>query len=275
MNVINVKQGTPEWLESRKGQLTASLAPEMMGDGYHSRDKAIRKYIGIDTDDNGHMKTLFALAHEKEEAARPVAEKEYDTVFSPLVATRLVDGVLLYASYDGITFDNDLVWEHKYTGKSFDEQMQITKWQLEHQLLVADTTRAVLTITDRNSDDISHYEYTSCPKTRDALIEGWKQFIKDVAEYQRDDEQWLAVAKEYREIDMQIKGLSERRDAIGAVLREMAGTSTSCGGGVRVSVSQTWQEKQTPAAYIKEHKIELPVTRLAEPKTNYRITVEK
>lgn len=274
MKVLNVQQGSPEWHQARQQAFTASLAPAVMGDGYNSRNIELEYALGIRERDNSQLQALFEQGHAAEAAARPVFEEAFEVSVSPLVGIKEIDSMKLLASFDGISMDNDLVWEHKFTGKTFDEIPPLYYWQLEHQLMVSGAMFAVLTITSRKDGSITHYEYKAVPSRQAQLIEGWKQWQKDLENFERTDTQWLALAESYKNIDQQIKTLEQNKKVVAASLQELAAGHTAMGGGVRVSVSETWQQSQTPAAYIKEHGIELPVTQLDAPKLSYRITVK-
>jgi len=274
MKVLNLQQGTPEWLKAREKAFTASIAPAMMGEGYNSRDIEMEYALGLRQRDNSKMQSLFDDGHAAEAEARPVFEEDYGLSVSPLVGIKEIEGLKLLASFDGITMDNDLVWEHKFTGKTFTEIPALYYWQLEHQLLVSGADMAVLTITSRKDRAITHHEYKSRPERQQQLIDGWKQWQKDLENFQRADPEWLALAENYKQIDQQIKNLEASKKVVATSLQNLAGNHSASGGGVRVSVSEVWEKKQTPAAYIKENKIELAIEQLVEPVYSYRITVK-
>lgn len=272
MKVLELQQGTKEWKEAREQAFTASLAPAMMGDGYNSRNMELEYALGIRERDTKHLESLFAQGHEAEAKARPVFEERWGLSVSPLVGVKEIDGMKLLASFDGITMDNDLVWEHKFTSKEFDDIPPLYYWQLEHQLLVSGAELAVLTVTSRKDGVITHYAYNAQPERQQQLIEGWKQWQHDLENYERTDTEWLALAESYKAIDQEIKSMEANKKVVANSLQALAGKRTAMGGGVRVSVSEQWEQKQTPAAYIKEHQIDLPVTMLDKPKLSYRIT---
>lgn len=274
MKVLNVQQGTPEWHQAREKAFTASLAPAIMGDGYNSRDIEMEYALGIRQRDNSKMQSLFDEGHAAEAEARPIFEDAYGLSVSPLVGIKEVDGLKLLASFDGITMDSDMVWEHKFTGKTFDEIPALYYWQMEHQLLVSGADVAVLTITSRKDRSISHHEYKADPSRQEQLINGWKQWQKDLESFERKDSDWLALAENYKDIDQQIKSLEASKKVVATSLQKLAGDHSAMGGGVRVSVSASWEKKQTPAAYIRDNNVELEVQKLDKPVYSYRITVK-
>lgn len=274
MEILNVQQGSEAWHKARKDALTASKAPAMMGDGYKSRNIEMEIALGIREEDTSKLQGLFEEGHAAEAEARPVFEKDFDLSVSPLVGVTRIDDLKLLASFDGITMDNDLVWEHKFTGKEFDEIPALYYWQLEHQMLVSGSDMAVLTITSRKDGVIRHHEYKSQPARQQELIDGWHKWLEDLTSFERKDDEWLDLASDYKHIKDHIDTLTKEQKGVAARLQKLAGQRTAMGGGVRVSVSESWEQKQTPAAYIKEHEIELPVSTLDKPKLSYRITVK-
>lgn len=275
MKVLDCAQGTPEWHKAREQAFTASIAPAMMGDGYNSRNIELEYALGIRERDTSKLQSLFEEGHAAEAEARPVFEERWGLSVSPLVGVKEVDGLKLLASFDGITMDNDLVWEHKFTSKEFDDIPPLYYWQLEHQLLVSGAEMAVLTVTSRKTREITHYAYKAQPERQAQLIEGWKQWQKDLKSYERTDDAWVTLARKYAALDQMVKNLEKNKKEVAAELQALAGNKTVMGGGVRVSVTEQWEQKQTPAAYIKENEIDLPVTKLDKPKLNYRITISK
>ena len=108
MNPLELQQGSPEWLTAREGQLTASLAPAMMGVGYQSRDKAMRSFLGLSQPEEltPFVKNMFEQGHIAEANARPVAEQLIGESLSPITGTREHCDIMFFASFDGLTFDN-------------------------------------------------------------------------------------------------------------------------------------------------------------------------
>jgi len=100
----------------------------------------------------------------------------------------------LLASFDGVTLEEDTIWEHKLWNESLAKQVRNGEleahyyWQLEHQLLVSGAERAIFTCSDGVPEKCVSMEYTSVPVRRQQLLAGWEQFQKDVAAYKpRED----------------------------------------------------------------------------------------
>ena len=105
MKVLNLQQGSPEWLAARAKHFTASEASAMLGlSKYTSRNELLRqKATGIAKDIDSNTQRLFDAGHEAEEAARPIAEAIVGDTLYPVTGTAEIDGLPLLASFDGLT----------------------------------------------------------------------------------------------------------------------------------------------------------------------------
>lgn len=191
MKTLNLKQGTPEWIEARTKYFTASEAPAMLGlSKYKTRDALLREKSSGLVEDVDHAKQrLFDRGHEAEAAARPLAEDFIGDELYPATGTLEVDGLPLLASFDGITMSEDLLWENKLWngGLAADIEAGVigdTYWpQLEQQLLVSGAAKVYFTASDGTAENTVGMWYQSVPKRRQQLIAGWKQFADDLANY--------------------------------------------------------------------------------------------
>ena len=274
MKSLELQQGSPEWLTAREGQLTASLAPAMMGHGYQSRDKAMRSFLGLSEPEelSLFMKNKFEQGHIAEANARPVAEQLIGESLSPITGTREHCGLMFFASFDGLTFDNKLVWEHKKTDKVFDEIPPLYYWQMEHQLIVANTESSLLTITD-DASKIRHIYYKSVPERRSDLVKGWLQWIDDCSCRNRTDDESLDLEDEYINL---LHEINVREQKLKIVRHRVEAHSKNRNMTIG-RLSLTWHQKsnkQTASAYIKDQGIELPELNL-EPTFSSRITINK
>ena len=185
MKVHQVLQSTPEWLNLRERYFTASNAPAMMNCGYETRKVAIDIALGRKEKKpiSSGLQLLFDQGHLMERGARTqynANQQNPKNHVHPLVGSTVVNDLNLLASFDGITASHDLVWEHKFSYKVFDEIPAIYYYQLEHQLLVADCTAAILTVTSRENGEMIDYHYESIPERRAELIAGWQTWKIDV-----------------------------------------------------------------------------------------------
>lgn len=187
MQILNLIQGSPEWLQARAQHFCASDAPAMMGESIYKTRSALlaeKKFGKVEEFDNATM-LRFANGHAAEASARPSAEAILGEALYPVVCVS-DDGKLL-ASVDGMTMGEDVLFEHKLYNESLAQSVRNKDlgptyyWQLEHQLLVTGA-KTVLFMCSSGADDSKRewMHYVSIPSRRAALIAGWEQFAKDL-----------------------------------------------------------------------------------------------
>jgi putative phage-type endonuclease len=197
-----VQQGSGEWLALRAKRFTASEAPAMMGvSPYTKRSALLRaKATGLSVDPNAAALARFAAGHAAEAVARPVAEAEIGEDLFPVTVSRVVDGLPLLASLDGLTMDESIAWEHKIWNEATAAYMTANGeppmhhvWQLEHQMLVSGASSVLFTCSD-GKDKVQHCVYRSTPDRRAALLAGWQQFRADLEIWTPEEPQAVIVA---------------------------------------------------------------------------------
>jgi putative phage-type endonuclease len=190
-------QGSPEWIALRKNYFSASDCAAMMGvSPYETRDQLLRRYAtGEDREVDAAAQKRFDAGHAAEEAFRPIAEKLIGESLYPAVLSREVEGLPLLASFDGLTMDNSIAFEHKLCGIALEEMIYESEdvtlpqyyWQLEQQLLVSGAQQVEFFATDGTEENAACATYASRPERREALVEGWKRFKTDL-------DNWKATA---------------------------------------------------------------------------------
>ncbi|MDR9839414.1 lambda-exonuclease family protein [Herbaspirillum huttiense] len=188
MEVLNVTQGSQEWLDARRAYHTASEAPAAMGHSkYMSRTKLLAKKTGGGEEHiDSHKQALFDRGHEAEALARPFAEKVIGSKLYPVTAVANVDGIPLLASLDGCTMSEATIWEHKLANQALLEDVRAGildphySIQLDQQLLVSGATRCLFTVSDGTEENMEHMWYEPDQEKFALLVAGWKQFIKDM-----------------------------------------------------------------------------------------------
>ena len=199
MKIHNVAQGSAEWLALRAQHFTASEAPAMMGASkYQSRtDLLMAKKTGITPDVTPSQQFIFDKGHATEAMARPLAEALIGEELYPIVAT---EGNLL-ASMDGATMLGETLFEHKLWNESVVAQVKAGDlaphyyWQLEQQLLVSGAERVIFVCSDGTPENFVHMEYRPVAGRAAQLIEGWKQFEVDLANFEMADAPSIVVGK--------------------------------------------------------------------------------
>ena len=193
MEIIDVEQGSPQWLALRMEHYTASEAPAMMGASpYKKRDQLLHeKATGSTEEVTEKQQEIFDRGHATEAAARPLAAAIIGVPdLFPVTGILTVDGLPLLASFDGLTPMEDGVFEHKLWNEKVVAQIEAEDldpfyyWQLEQQLLVSGAEYALFVCSDGSAANLRHLAYYSQPERREALIAGWHQFKEDLANYQ-------------------------------------------------------------------------------------------
>lgn len=199
MKIHNVAQGSAEWHALRAQHFTASEAPAMMGASkYQTRtDLLTMKKTGITPEVTQAQQYIFDKGHATEALARPLVEVMIGEELYPVVGT---DGNLL-ASMDGATMLGETLFEHKLWNESLVAQVKAGEldphyyWQLEQQLLVSGAERVIFVCSDGTAENFVHMEYRPVAGRAAQLVEGWKQFEADLANYEMAEAPSIVVGK--------------------------------------------------------------------------------
>lgn len=194
MKILDLVIGSEIWKSTRTQYKVASEAPAMMGaDPNFTRSDLLRlKSTGIEREiSEWTEKFIFKRGHETEAKARPITEALIGDKLYPICGVREVDGLMLLATFDGITAPiYDLHWEHKQFNKELFAIVQAEGelppkiyWQLEHQLLVNGNDSCIFSCSDGTEKNYAQMEYVSRPNRRAELIAGWKLFDRDLEAY--------------------------------------------------------------------------------------------
>jgi len=198
MIIHHLTQGSDDWLQFRAQHFPASEAAAMLGiSPYKTRDELLReKATGLVPEVDEATQRRFDEGHRFEALARPIAEEHIGDELYPCVG--VLEGTRLSASFDGLTMDGSIVWEHKTLNETLRQLMQPGapqchipphyRAQLEQQLLVSDAEKALFMAStfDETGELVEslHLWYQSDTGLRENIIQGWAQFEKDLAEYQ-------------------------------------------------------------------------------------------
>lgn len=202
MITLKLEQGSEAWIEARLGHFTASEAAAMMGDSkYMSRNELLKlKKTGKSKPINHSKQSLFDKGHAAEANARPIIEEIIGEDLYPV--TGVLEDSKYLASFDGLTALRDIVFEHKLWNETLAENVRNNVlephyyWQLEQQMLVSGAEKAIFVTSDGTEAKMERMEYISSPSYREALIAGWYQFEKDLADYQVEVVKEATVAAE-------------------------------------------------------------------------------
>jgi len=191
MEILNVIQGTEEWLELKLDYFSASEAAAMLGLSKHTtRDELLREKAFRERKEEGYSKHLEE-GHEAEALTRPVIERLVGENLYPVTAANEIEGLPLLASMDGLTMSGCIGWENKQWNKALAVWLDLygdlpdSHWpQVEQQLLVCGSNVIFFTTSSGKSDnEFALLEYRSTPERRERVIAGWKLFAEDLASY--------------------------------------------------------------------------------------------
>ena len=192
MIITPLKQGEADWLALHTEKCPASQAPAMMGASkYQTRNALLaEKALGIRPEINPFTQILFDRGHAAEAAARPLAEAIIGEELYPVVG--LDDTETMMASFDGLTMDGRIVFEHKLFAKGLADQVIAGEledhytWQLDHALAVSGAEKALFMVSNGTPDQMTYLWYTTTPERQEQLKAGWAQFREDLANYPKD-----------------------------------------------------------------------------------------
>lgn len=206
MKILDLVQGSDEWLKARLQYLCASEAPAMMGcSKFMSRNQLLDLKKGWQNNpDSSFKQKLFQKGHESEAAARDILEVETCGNYPPFVGLRVVDGLELLASFDGIEDGEpgNQSWEHKEWNQVLSANVRngvledLHFWQLEHQCIVNGCDTVLFCCSDGGSVNKATMIFNSTEARRRNLIAGWKQFVIDLETHEIKAKQEAVVANE-------------------------------------------------------------------------------
>lgn len=140
MKLVNLNQGTKEWLDWRRTMITASDAAIIMGiSPYKNIQQLIEeKTKGFETVPNSYM----LRGRDLEPLALQAFERETGLILFPTVGTS-IQNEWMAASFDGMTIEEDFIVEIKCNGKKNHTLAlngsipEFHNAQIQHQLFVA------------------------------------------------------------------------------------------------------------------------------------------
>lgn len=278
MKTVDLLQGTPEWVAHRAAHFNASEAAAVMNAAKYqprTRDDLLLRKLGIVKDSYSEFQIgMFERGHEAERFARAIIEAEFGIELFPATGVDEIDGLPLSASFDGITIDERVVFEHKLFNKELAEQVRAGElepnyyWQLEHQAIVSGADRVIFVCSDGTRENMHIMEYQPSPERQAELLKGWRAFKRMMDEYAPPSDEAVAAAKELAELRDQIDALTERASELEGMLRaeaERARRSVVV-PGFKITYQEVREKPaMTPAQFIKAQGLEIPKVVLDVP----------
>ena len=191
VEIIDIQQGSDEWIELRKTCISSSDAGSVMGESpCKARIELLKeKATGVTKPITKSQEYIFAKGHESEALAREILEIEQLAEFPPIVAISEIEGIKILASLDGYNAESRRIFEHKLYSEKLAKAVlsgDIPRhhiWQMEFQLLVTGADHDVFVVSDGTAESRISTEYRTNPELRQRLVEGIKQFSADLANF--------------------------------------------------------------------------------------------
>jgi predicted phage-related endonuclease len=187
MQVHSLIQGSKEWHEFRAKHFGASEAAAMLGlSKYTTRSELLhQKHTGISKDVDPATQARFDKGHETEALARPIIEARIGEALSPVTCS---DGVLS-CSCDGITFGDDIAWEHKQYNDELFQSVRRDILPLEHMpqcqqvLMITGADKLIFTCSNGTQEAMVSMDVLPDQSWFNKLTAGWAQFQLDLENY--------------------------------------------------------------------------------------------
>lgn len=220
MKIIDLEQGTQEWLDFRENKFSASVTPCLFGVGNSS--VAAEAYIryGGGTRKNATNEN-FERGHKEEKETRDFINAKQGRNFQPLVCIYDEDERFI-ASLDG--YDNEEVLEVKSSSgqlKKYRETKIVPlqyMYQVQHQLMVTKAKKCLLAIVNSTYD----MEIITIEPDLQMQEDIRKKWIEFEATYKNKPVDYVALMKveELHKINKQIEALKEQKEEIENYFKE-------------------------------------------------------
>jgi predicted phage-related endonuclease len=166
MEVLKLIQGTPEWDAHRATSFNASDAPAMFGCSPHKtrNELLFELHTGLIRDVSNYVQErVFDPGHRYEALARPLAEKIIGDDLYPITGKKVVLGLPLSASFDGLIAGRKVAFEHKTLNDDLraiidadcvgDMLPLLYQVQMEHQCIVSGCKRVFFMASEWDAND--------------------------------------------------------------------------------------------------------------------------
>jgi putative phage-type endonuclease len=248
MKIIQLEQGSQQWLSWRKTVITATDASVILGNNpWDTPYSCWQRKLGLIEE----KKSNDAIERGKrlEPEARIQFIERYGLEMIPLVVES-TEFEFLGASLDGMSIEANCLLEIKCGGPKLHgmalrgEIPQYYRDQMQHQLLVTGAEKCFY--YSYNGVDGICIEVTPDPDFKTNFIPKAREFWRCIAfaespalqdadyKYMSDDPEWRVLAAEYRTICEQIKTLEEIKENHRKELLRLCGNQNCLGDGVKV-----------------------------------------
>ncbi|EFB7104364.1 hypothetical protein HGM12_000758 [Campylobacter coli] len=187
--IIDLEQGSVEWLNFRKGKIGASMVASCVGikGAFNSKEEARDIILGLK---EVYQNEAMRRGNEYEPLIRARVEFLHSVSITPVVLQSL-ENEMFIASLDGID-ENGVIYEFKYSQDEYDfikrNKKPSDKYyaQVQFQLYISGKEKCIFVVMNKEE------EIVECEVLRDEAYQEWlvksvKQFILDYIINQKSD----------------------------------------------------------------------------------------
>ncbi|EIX7542232.1 YqaJ viral recombinase family protein [Campylobacter coli] len=187
--IIDLEQGSHEWLNFRKGKIGASMVASCVGikGAFSSKEEARDIILGLK---EVYQNEAMRRGNEYEPLIRARVEFLHSVSITPVVLQSL-ENEMFIASLDGID-ENGVIYEFKYSQDEYDfikrNKKPSDKYyaQVQFQLYISGKEKCIFVVMNKEE------EIVECEVLRDEAYQEWlvksvKQFILDYIINQKSD----------------------------------------------------------------------------------------
>ncbi|EGD3149494.1 hypothetical protein H8A37_001478 [Campylobacter coli] len=187
--IIDLEQGSGEWLNFRKGKIGASMIASCVGikGAFSSKEEARDIILGLK---EVYQNEAMRRGNEYEPLIRARVEFLHSVSITPVVLQSL-ENEMFIASLDGID-ENGVIYEFKYSQDEYDFIKRNKKpsdkyyTQVQFQLYISGKEKCIFVVMNKEE------EIVECEVLRDEAYQEWlvksvKQFILDYIINQKSD----------------------------------------------------------------------------------------
>lgn len=249
MKIIEVEQGSPEWLDWRKTVITATDCSAIMGNNpWVTPYKCWQKKLGLIEEQKSNAAMERGVRLEPEARTQFNERRGFPYMLPAVVESTEFE--FLGASLDGISVDHKHILEIKCGGIKLHTQAQggiIPDYymdQMQHQLLVTRAEKCFYYSFD-GKDGVC-IEVLPDPGFIERFLPRARIFWKQIAFFEpptlqqsdykdmNDSLSWKEYSKMYQETDAAIKALEDKKDYLRRMLIELSADQSCMGNGVKV-----------------------------------------
>lgn len=241
MKVVNLEQGSDEWLKWRTEGVTATDAVILLGlSSYKTQWRCWAEKTGFATPVDLSMNPLVRRGRESEDVARRLLESHFDDVLLPLCIESSFDPIIR-ASLDGLTSNgepteikcpSEKVWNEVCSLGEQSSAFKMYYGQVQHQLLAAGSPKGYLVFYF--DDDMRIFEIHADKALLATLYRKAKQFVtlvnnrieppkdkkKDLYIPTNEDAiSWITHAEQYRFLDAEMQACKQRMKDLDAKMK--------------------------------------------------------